>query len=617
MISIFGPSTPQGDTTQVSTKFDYGSLMIMAAIALPFFSAMGLGNQPMKFANQFKRIVLCTIAFLSFIRVADAAVDVLGVMAAELDRSIEVLSEESPPLYFLSYEITQQDRASVVASFGAVSQNSRSEDRVLDIDLRVGDKDLDNTHPTGRGFDFRVRSRTQVPVSDPEALRTVLWLATDRKYRQATERLSRVEASVRIKVDEENRAADFSPQQAVEFRETPRSITTDASGWAEKLKRYSAPFAEADHIYAGSVSFSTVAETRWYVNSEGTSIRTSRTSYRLGVFGSTKAEDGMNLPRYEQFFAFNDDGMPDEETVMETVRQVIADLQALRIAPVAEPYSGPAILSGRASGVFFHEILGHRVEGHRQREADDAQTFKDMTGESVLPESFSVVFDPTIRHAGGTDLAGSFRFDNEGVNGQRVVVIDQGLLQGFLMSRKPIEGFSGSNGHGRKQPGFAAVARQSNLFVEVEKPLSESELKTMLLKRLRDEGKEYGLLFDAIQGGFTFTGRRRPNSFNVLPTMVYRIYLDGREELVRGVDLIGTPLTTFSKIEAGGKESATFNGVCGAESGGVPVSAISPPILVSQIEVQRKEKSQQRPPILPAPSGLAQSGHLFALGGLQ
>ena len=157
-------------------------------------------------------------------------------MAAELDRSLEVLSEESPPLYFLSYEITQQERASVVASFGAVSQNSRSEDHVLDIDLRVGDKDLDNTHPTGRGFDFRVRSRTQVPVSDPEALRTVLWLATDRKYRQATERLSRVEASVRIKVEEENRAADFSPQQAVEFRESPRSITIDAFGWGRKTQ---------------------------------------------------------------------------------------------------------------------------------------------------------------------------------------------------------------------------------------------------------------------------------------------------------------------------------------------------------------------------------------------
>lgn len=571
----------------------------------------------MKLTKKLIGIVLCAISFLPFTGVAVGAVDVLGVMAAELDRSVKALSKESTPLYFLSYEITEEDRVSVTASFGAISRNSRSDGRILDIDLRVGDKNLDNTHPVrdGRNFGFRRGSRTQVPVSDPEALRTALWLATDSKYRQATERIARVKASVRIKVDEEVRAADFSPEQAVEFTEEPRSVAVDSAAWAERLKRYSSPFAQSDHIYTGSVALSAVVVTRWYVNSEGTRIRTSDTSYRLSVFGSTKAEDGMNLPRYEQFFAYSEDGMPDDETVMETVGKVIADLQALRVAPVAEPYSGPAILSGRASGVFFHEILGHRVEGHRQREADDAQTFKDMTGESVLPESFSVVFDPEIRHAGGTDLAGSFRFDNEGVKGQRVVVIDQGVLQRFLMSRRPIEGFSGSNGHGRKQPGFAAVARQSNLFVEVDEPISDRQLKEMLAEQLREEGKAYGLFFDAIQGGFTFTGRVTPNAFNVLPTMVYRIFPDGREELVRGVDLIGTPLTTFSKISAGGAKLETFNGVCGAESGGVPVSAISPPILVSQIEVQRKDKSQQRVPVLPAPSGLAQAGHQLAPGG--
>ena len=573
----------------------------------------------MKSKLRFCGIALCAISFLSIARSADGAVDVLGVMAAELDRSMDVLSKESTPLYFLSYEITEEDRLSVVASFGAVSRNSSSEAHILDIDLRVGDESLDNTHPLrdGMGFRFRPQSRSQVPVSDPNALRTALWLATDRKYREATERLARVKASVKIKVEEEDRAADFSFQQAAEFAENSKSIAVDASAWAEKLKRYSAPFAQADHIYTGTAALSAVAVTRWYANSEGARIRTSNTSYRLSLFGTTKAEDGMNMPRYEQFFAFEEDAIPDDETVMEKVMQVIADLQALRVAPVAEPYSGPAILSGRASGVFFHEILGHRVEGHRQREADDAQTFKDMIGEQLLPESFSVVFDPSVREAGGTALAGTFDFDNEGVKGQRVVVIDNGVLKRFLMSRRPLKGFSGSNGHGRKEPGYAAVARQSNLFVEVEEPHSESDLKAMLIEQVREEGKEYGLLFDAIQGGFTFTGRLVPNAFNVLPTMVYRVYPDGREEVVRGVDLIGTPLTTFSKIVAGGTELATFNGVCGAESGGVPVSAISPQILVSQIEVQRKEKSQQRPPVLPPPSAFADGAAAFHAGGLR
>ena len=569
----------------------------------------------MRSAKQFASTGLCAIALLCLAR-AEGDDDVLGVMADELDRSVGVLAEQRTPLYFLSYEITEVNAVSVAASFGAVSSNSRSESRFLDIDLRVGSKDLDNTHPGADGlFDFRDPTVTEVPVSDPEALRAALWLATDKKYRQEIEQFARIEAGVQIKVAEEDRAADFSAQRAAEFKEEPRALAVDSSAWAPRLKRYSAPFARAEHILWGSVSLSAEAVTRWYVNSEGARIRTSDTAHRLMVYGSTKADDGMNLPRYVQFFAFGEDSLPDDEAVLEAVRQVIEDLQALRAAPVAEPYSGPAILSGRASGVFFHEILGHRVEGHRQREAADAQTFKDMTGKSVLPESFSVVFDPSVRRAGGTDLVGYFKFDNEGVRGQRVVVIDRGVLRRFLMSRKPIEGFSGSNGHGRKEPGYAPVARQSNLFVEVHTPLAASDLRAMLVSQLREEGREYGLLFDKIQGGFTFTGRMIPNAFNVLPTMVYRIYPDGREELVRGVDLIGTPLTTFSKIAAGGTDVEAFNGYCGAESGGVSVSAVSPSILVSQIEVQRKEKSEQRPPLLPAPSGRKHGTHAFSPGG--
>jgi predicted Zn-dependent protease len=169
------------------------------------------------------------------------------------------------------------------------------------------------------------------------------------------------------------------------------------------------------------------------------------------------------------------------------------------------------------------------------------------------------------------------------------------------MSRTPIAGFDHSNGHGRRQQGYKVVARQSNLVVESAKQVPRAQLKKLLLEQIKAANKPYGLLFDDIEGGFTFTQRILPNAFNVRPTVVYRIYPDGKEELVRGVDLIGTPLIAFSKIIAADDEVAVFNGVCGAESGWVPVSASSPGLLVSQIEVQRKEKSQERAPILPAP----------------
>lgn len=532
---------------------------------------------------------------------AFAAAPVLDAMRQELDRSFQVLSKQPTPAYFLSYEIIEERVTVVQASFGAMTASSTIENRTLDIDLRVGDHDLDNTHPIRERFGFSRPSPVAVPISDLDALRSTLWFQTDRKYKDAVEQLTKVKTDVQVKVQEEDQAPDFSAEDPETFTGDLVSLEVDRPGWIEKLKRYSAPFASSDSIYSSQATLGFAVTTRWYVNSEGAAIRDSEPRTRLSVFGMTKAEDGMELPRFESFFAFDPNDLPGDETVLGTVRQMVSDLGALREAPVAEPYTGPAILSGRASGVFFHEILGHRVEGHRQRSDQDAQTFKEMLGESVLPETFSVVFDPTRKHAGATDLSGAYAFDNQGVRARRVEVIADGVLREFLMSRTPIPGFSRSNGHGRKQPGFAPVSRQSNLLVEVADPLSGDALKQMLLSRLEEEGKEYGLYFEDVQGGFTFTGRGRPNAFNVMPVMVYRIYTDGREELVRGVDLIGTPLTTFSKIAAGSDEIGVFNGTCGAESGGVPVSAVSPSVLVSQIEVQRKDKSQDRLPLLPAP----------------
>jgi len=316
----------------------------------------------------------------------------------------------------------------------------------------------------------------------------------------------------------------------------------------------------------------------------------------------------MELPRYESFAALNPKDLPDDAAVLKAVDKMIADLKALREAPVVDPYTGPAILSGRATAVFFHEVFGHRIEGHRQKNENEGQTFKKMVGQPVLPAFLSVDFDPTLKHYAGVDLVGSYEFDDEGVRARPLVAVKDGVLENFLMGRSPIEGFPNSNGHGRAQAGFEPVARQSNLVIVNSKPISRDELKKQLIAQIKEQNKPFGLFFDDIQGGFTLTGRTIPNAFNVIPVMVYRVYPDGKEELVRGVDLVGTPLTVFSKILAADDEKAVFNGICGAESGQVPVSASGPGILISQIEVQKKSKSQERPPILPAPFAAAQGG---------
>jgi predicted Zn-dependent protease len=260
------------------------------------------------------------------------------------------------------------------------------------------------------------------------------------------------------------------------------------------------------------------------------------------------------------------------------------------------------MLTGRAAAVYFHEVFGHRDEGFRQKDISEGQTFADKVGQPLLPPFLSIVDDPTEAKLGSTVLLGYYPFDDEGVPAQRATLVDRGILRGFEMSRQPINGFPQSNGHGRRQVGLAPVSRQGNLIVESSKTVTNARLREMFIEEIRKQGKPYGLFFDDIAGGFTFTGRGQPQAFHVEPLVVYKVFADGRpDELVRGVNIVGTPLTSLQKIMATGDTAEVFNGFCGAESGSVPVAAASPALLISEMEVEKKETSTDRPPILPPP----------------
>ncbi len=531
---------------------------------------------------------------------------VFDAMKLELARSMEQLKKQPNPPYFLSYEIVENDSVSAAASFGAlVSSNSGNRRRSLGIDLRVGSYQLDNTHPIrGAGLILPdTFSAYPMPIEDdPDALRALLWYYTDQKYKRSIEQLISVKTNVKVKVDETDRAGDFSPAKAETYSEPPAApIQVDLKAWEDKVRKYTAPFQRHGNIYDVRGSLSANRETRWFVSSDGASIQTTETAYRLTIAAFSKADDGMELPRFESFYSSTPQGLPDDDTVLKTVQKMIADLRALKIAPLMEPYIGPAILSPRATGVYFHEIFGHRIEGQRSKRENEGQTFRDKVGQKVLPEFLSVYADPTLQRFGKTELSGYYKFDNEGVRARRVPVVENGILKNFLMSRLPLDGFPESNGHGRRAPGFNVAGRQSNLLVVASKAVSRDELKKMLIEEVNKAKLPYGVYLEDIAGGFTSTGRNMPNSFEVIPVMVYRIYPDGREELVRGVDLIGTPLTSFNKILAADNQPAAFNGICGAESGGIPVAAGGPGLLVSEVEVQKKAKSQERSPILGPP----------------
>jgi TldD protein len=314
----------------------------------------------------------------------------------------------------------------------------------------------------------------------------------------------------------------------------------------------------------------------------------------------------MQLPLHKGYFAASPSHLQNHQQMMADATEIVSLLKELKVAPVAEPFSGPAILSGEAAGVFFHEIFGHRIEGQRMKNEADAQTFKKKVNEMVLPSHFSVLSIPRMNKFGDTDLNGFYLYDDEGAAGLNVDVVKDGVLRDFLMSRTPIDGFPYTNGHGRAQAGMQPVARQSNLIITSSNPLPDQQLRQSLVTMLREQGKPFGYYFKDVVGGFTQTSRINPNAFNVTPTVVYRVFADGSpDQLVRGVDLIGTPLSMFAQIDLAGNNPMIFNGTCGAESGGVPVSAVSPMLLVKNVETQKKMKSQERDFILPRPDDMA------------
>jgi len=535
-------------------------------------------------------------------------------MSQELARNFNVLKEKADPApYFLSYEITEEEYRSVAGTLGTIDSRGAGRSRALDISVRVGSPQLDNYHRVrggGRGAAAQFTSGAVITFEDnPNSLKRRMWLETDRAYRSAAERLIRIKTNTQVKTTEEDASGDFSSEPPETALKLPPKATFNAEEWSDRIRKYSARFRNYPGVLTSRVSVACQTETKYFVNTEGARLAYGRGFARIFISASAKAADGADVANFESFEATEPAGLPDEKIVFAAIDRVANDVTSLLRAPEAEPFAGPAIFSGRAAGVFFHEIFGHRVEGHRQKDESEGQTFTKSVGGKVLPDFLSVVFDPTRHSIGGVELNGWYDYDDEGVRARPVTVVEDGTLKTFLMSRSPIQGFDHSNGHGRRQPGLEVVSRQSNLIVASKKAVSEAQLRQMLIDEVKRQNKPYGLYFRDITGGFTTTARAGLQAFKVIPVIVYRVYTDGRpDELVRGADIVGTPLASFSKILATGDQPEVFNGYCGAESGSVPVSAVSPSILVSEIEIEKTQKSTDRPPLLPEPTTLESRG---------
>jgi len=530
----------------------------------------------------------------------------LDAMSSELGRAFTALGKTAGgdrqiPPYFISYSVSDASYATIRAQYGALVESSANRLRMADVQLRIGSPELDNTH--GNHHASAVNT-TPLPLGDDrEAIARSLWLATNTGYGSALDNYMRVKTEAQVRAKEEDNSPDFS-------RETPQThigaaaptVAIDRAAWEQRVRALSRIFREFPEVYQNMVVLTVHNETDYFASSDGSRVVEPHLAARLVVIAVTRANDGMDLFRDQTFEAETLDGLPTQSEIEAAVRSLGQSLEALRKAPVTQPFDGPALLSGRAAAVFFHEVLGHRLEGQRQRGDDEGQTFTKSIGKEILPAFLSVADDPTLTAYGATALSGNYAYDDEGQRAQRVELIQNGVLKNFLMSRLPIANFSASNGHGRAESGHVPTGRQGNLVVTSTHAVPEAALREQLIAEAKKQGKPYGLYFEDISSGFAVTQRRSPQAFQVIPLVVWRVYVDGRpDELVRGVSIVGTPLAAMKRILATSDKSEVFNGICGAESGSVSVSAIAPAMLVSEMETQRQPQGTARPPILPIP----------------
>ncbi|MCG2725044.1 MAG: metallopeptidase TldD-related protein [Elusimicrobia bacterium] len=535
---------------------------------------------------------------------------VLKAMIEELNRSYKKLKNaEKAPLYFLQYEVFDKSSYWVNSNLGAITDEGDNSSKTLTVDARVGSPKLDNTHEVkgkeshSRGSNSKSIGSLQIPLSDENAIKAKIWELTDNSYKDALDKYLKVVMNKQVTAKEEDKSGDFSLNKTSDvFYQRVELPEIDKDKVKEIIKKLSAKFKKHDFIINSRVGFYAQNVNKYIVNSEDSRIVMGNNYINIYFSMGARTKDGMDIHRNKNYNFDDFKDMPLEKKISDDLDSLIGELEDLSEAKDQEPFTGPAILDNTSAAVFFHEIFGHRIEGHRQKSASEGQTFAKKVGQKIMPDFLNVYDDPSIQYFKGQSLNGYYSYDDEAIKSERSDIVENGVLKGFLMSRIPIDNFPYSNGHGRRSEGKMPVARQGNLIIKSQKEAPYGELRKMLIDEIKKSGKPYGLIIKDIAGGFTITQRSLPQSFTVLIKYAVKVFPDSRpDEVIRGLNMIGTPLQTFQKIIYTGDDSEVFNGNCGAESGWVTVSAVSPSLLFSEVETEKVKKSNEKPPILKPP----------------
>lgn len=509
-----------------------------------------------------------------------------------------------PRPYYGSVLIRDERAWTIQAKYGSLSIDTDDLKRNAYVDIRVGsyrhdqvrEGGLEDNDKEAESFDF-----VDLPFGAGDGLRHGLWRLIDSRYREAVEALLE-KRSHQLTYRDGNRGlqAFERAEPIVDLKPQPLP-EVDVDHWRDYVQRASRRLKSFPELANSYVEFQADQLTRTFVNSEGSRIVQAQSFWTVEAYLWMLTPSGDAFPWSVRQMVSAPEELPDLAALMRQVRDAIKQLRALSEAPLLNAFCGPALLEPIPAGLLLHEALGHRLEGHRLLASGEGQTFKGAVGEKVIPSFLTLHDDPTRTHYEGRSLVGHYRYDDEGSPADDARLIEAGELRGYLTGRTGVTKRHRNNGHARSRGHQRPISRMGVLIAEAHERHSAAELKQLLIQEIRRQGVPFGIRILEANSGETATDAYNFQAFMGEVTLAAKVYPDGREEFVRGVNFVGTPLNVVRGILAAGDQVAVDNAWCGAESGYVPVSTVSPALVVSELELQSKPDTPYAPYTFPIP----------------
>ncbi|HMU83309.1 MAG TPA: TldD/PmbA family protein [Leptospiraceae bacterium] len=531
---------------------------------------------------------------------------VRSYLKEELSRSLKHFKKNtSPRPHFISYLFRNFRSEKIAGRLGGITDHTTGSQNTTYCDVRVGGPKFDNVINGGlednSDRDESIEYINMPAEIEQDSFRFSLWKLTDAKYREAAEQYYERKSKELHYVDP-NRGLPSRlkrpPVRHWKYRELPE---IDREFWKYRIRLAGNLLKKYANIKNSRFEFNCHHRQSVLVNSEGSMILQQQCIFELRGSLWLLNKKGEGIVQEIHFTEGDIKDLPDEKEFLRIIREKIDRLLILEKAPRMDSYSGPVLLSPVAAGLFFHEVVGHRLEGSRLLSPDEGGTFRSLRGKRIAPDYIDIIDHPSLTAFGNRQMIGHFLYDDEGSPAEKSVLVEKGILKEFLTTSTPIPGQKKTNGHARSQKFERPISRMGNLMVVNRKPVSPEEMKERFIEEIRRQKKPYGIHVLDTLGGETGTNSYDFQAFKGEILDATRVFPDGREEPVRGVDFVGTPLSSLDSVMCMGNDPMLDNSYCGAESGVVPVSTVSPSMLMRSLELQGQDRERYTQYVVPLP----------------